>query len=148
MPVPASDIVCRFINPDRKSKTWNPRLNEPTQRAFKPRRQEGLSVWHRKRLCERGILLENLLIENLVGYGQAHHTVGDYLALALQAAQDENTPFRVQVEWRPEPEYVRPPWQQWRYAHAQVEAVVGPADFLLEFRRKLAASARCIVPPA
>ena len=146
MPVPASDIVCRFINPDRE--TWNPRLNTPTQRAFKPRRQEGLSVWHRKRLCERGIPLGNLLIENLVGYGQAHHTVGDYLALALQVAQDENEHFQVRVEWCPEDEYVRLPWRQWRYAHAEVEAIVGPADFLREFRRKLAANARCIVPPA
>ena len=140
MTVPADDIVCRFINPDRR--TWNNNLNEPTQRAFK---QVGLSVWHRERLSENNVSLARLLIENLAGYGQAHHTAGDYLDFARKVAEEEGVPCRVQVEWRPDE--VAEPWQQWRYAHAQVEATEGPADFPLEFRRLLAANSRYVVPP-
>ena len=142
MPVPADDIVCRFINPGRN--TWNPNLNQPTQRAFK---QANLSVWHQGRLKGRGVALEDLLIDNLAGYGQAHHTAGDYLEFALQAACDAGTPFRVRVEWRPDDVFVGVPWRRWRYAHVQVEAMTGPADFPLEFRRLLAANARALVPP-
>ena len=141
MPVPPDDIVCRFINPDRK--TWNPNLNQPTQRAFK---QAGLSVWHQERLRWQDVALEELLIENLTGFGQAHHQVNDYLALALQVAQDEKLPCQVRAEWRPGE--VTEAWWQWRYAHVQVEATEGPPDFPLEFRRLLAANARTIVPPA
>ena len=141
MPVPPDDIVCRFINPDRK--TWNPNLNQPTQRAFK---QAGLSVWHQGRLRRRDVALEELLVENLAGYGQAHHQVSDYLALALQVEQEENVPCQVRVEWRPDE--VTEPWRQWRYAHAQVESTEGPPDFPLEFRRLLSANARTIVAPA
>ncbi len=141
MPVPPDDMICRFINPDRN--TWNANLNRPTQRAFK---QAGLSVWHQARLSEWNVALEDLLIVNLSGYGQAHHQVGDYLDLAKQVAQEEDIPCEVQVEWRPDE--VSEPWWQWRYAHVQVEATAGPADFPLELRRLLAANARAIIPPA
>ena len=140
MPVPPDDIVCRFINPHRSS--WNNNLNVPTQRAFK---QVGLSVWHQERLRQQNAEFEDLLIENLAGYGQAHHRVGDYSALALQVAQEEAVPCQVQVEWRPDA--VTEPWRQWRNAHVQVEATEGPPDFPLEFRRLLAASARVVIPP-
>ena len=142
MPVPNSDIVCRFIKPDRN--TWNSNLNQPKQRAFK---KAGLSVWHQERLRANGVNLQDLLIEGLVGYGQAHHTAGDYLKFALQAAQSENVCFQVQVEWRADDQYVNPAWRQWSYAHVQVEATKGPPDFPLEFRRLLAANARSVVPP-
>lgn len=142
MPVPNSDIVCRFIKPDRN--TWNSNLNQPKQRAFK---QAGLSVWHQERLGANGVNLQDLLIENLAGYGQAHHTAGDYLKFALQAAKSENVCFQVQVEWRRGDRYVNPAWRQWSYAHVQVEATKGPPDFPLEFRRLLAANARSVVPP-
>ena len=141
MPVPPDDMVCRFINPDRR--TWNNNLNQPTQRAFK---QAGLSVWHQDRLRERDVELEDLLIENLTGYGQALHRVGDYLAAAVTVAQEEKIPCQVQVEWRPDE--VTEPWWRWRYAHVQVEATDGPPDFPLEFRRLLAANARVVAPPA
>ena len=140
MPVPPDDVVCRFVNPD--CKTWNRNLNAPTQRAFK---QVGLSVWHQDRLRQQGVALEDLLIENLAGYGQAHHRVNDYLAFALQVAREENVPCQVRVEWRPDE--VTEPWWQWRYAHVQVEATEGPPDFPLEFRRLLAANARIVIPP-
>ena len=80
MPVPNDDVVCCFISP----KTWNSILNQPTQRAFK---QAGLSVWHPGRLRERGATLGDLLIENLAGYGQAHHTAGDYLKARSRSIQ-------------------------------------------------------------
>ena len=140
MSVPDRDIVCRFIKPHRD--TWNPNLNQPTQRAFK---QRGLSVWHRDRLRARGVSLQDLLIQNLDRYGQAHHTAGDYRKFALQVTQNENVRFQVQVEWRPDD--VTPPWRQWSYAHVHVEATEGEKDFPREFRRLLAANARCVVPP-
>lgn len=140
MPVPYDDIVCRFISPHRR--TWNRKLNQPTQRAFK---QENLSVWHQDKLREYNVQLEDLLIENLGGYGQAHHTVGDYLDFALKAAQEEGEPCQVRIEWRPDD--VTALWWQWRYAHIQVEATEGPTDFPLEFRRMLAANSRYVVPP-
>ena len=57
------------------------------------------------------------------------------------------TPFQVQVEWRPEDKYVDEPWRRWRDAHVQVEAIEGPVKFLVEFRRLLALKSRFSVPP-
>ena len=140
MPVPEDDILCRFIRPG----DWSKRDNRPKPGAFK---QAELSVWHRDRLLSRQVRLEDLRIGHLSGCGQAHHTVADYLLFARKAAQLERTPFRVQVEWRPEDQYVDKPWQPWRDAHVQVEAVEGPDKFLVEFRRQLALKSRYSVPP-
>ena len=139
MPVPNDDVVCRFIKPG--SKTWNREERRPKQQAFK---QAELSVWHQRRLCERGISLKDLLIENLAGYGQAHHKAGDYLKFARQVA--EQKPCEVRVEWRPEevPDF----WRRWNYAHVQVEATEGPSNFPIEFRRMLALRTRSVVSPA
>lgn len=139
MPVPNDDVVCRFIKPSNK--TWSREESRPKQQAF---RQERLSVWHQRRLCERGISLKDLLIENLAGYGQAHHKAGDYLEFARQVAEKE--PCEVRVEWRPEevPDF----WSRWDYAHVQVEATEGPSDFPREFRRMLALYTRSVVSPA
>lgn len=141
MPVPNADVICRFIRPD--ARYWNPKTNEPLQRAFK---QVNLSVWHQERLRENGVALHELLIENLAGYGQALHTVQYYLELASIIEQEEGEPFQIQIEWRPDE--VTKPWWQWRYAHVQVEVSEGPGDFPLEFRRRLAANAQVVVPPA
>ena len=138
MPVPPDDRLCRFIRPDK----WNDKLNLPTQRAFK---QVGLSVWNRGQLLQRNIQLEDLLVGNLIGCGQAHHTAGDYLRFALEVTQDEGIPCQVRVEWHPDE--VPEPWWKWRYAHVQVEATEGPNDFPLEFRRLLAANSRHKIPP-
>ena len=140
MPVPHDDIVCRFIRPQ----DWSRRDNRPRPGAFK---QAGLSVWHQGRLCERNIALTALCILHLTGYGQALHAAGDYLAIARESALDTGLPFQVQVEWRPEDEYVAEPWREWRYAHVQVEATEGPSNFLAEFRDRLAHSTRAAVPP-
>ena len=139
MPVPADDTLCRFINPDK----WNFNLNLPTQRAFK---QVGLSLWHLGELLQNTSQPEDLLIENLVGCGQSHHTAGDYVRLALEVTQNEGIPCQVQVEWRPD-KVPQPRWE-WRYAHVQVEAMEGPEDFPLEFRRLLAANSRYTIPPS
>ena len=140
MPVPQDDVLCRFIRP----RDWNKGTGRPSQRAFA---QPGLSVWHIGSLLEKGVSLEDLCIEHLAGYGQAHHTAGDYLRFAAEASESEETPFQVEVEWRPEDQYVAEPWRPWAYAHVQVEAVEGPPNFLLEFRRLLALNARYLVPP-
>ena len=140
MPVPEDDVVCRFIRPD----DWSIRDNRPRPGAFK---QAELSVWHKDRLSSQGSTLEDLLIEHLAGYGQAHHAVADYLESAQEAVEREGTPFQVQVEWRPEDQYVEEPWRPWRDAHVQVEATEGPRKFLIEFRRLLALNSRFSVPP-
>ncbi len=140
MPVPEDDIVCRFIRPD----DWSNRDKRPRPGAFK---QADLSVWHKGRLSERDVLLEDLRIGHLAGCGQAHHTVADYLEFARKAAQCEGRPFQVQIEWRPEDQYVEEPWRPWRDAHVQVEAMEGPGKFLVEFRRQLALNLRFSVPP-
>lgn len=140
MPVPEDDILCRFIRP----KDWSRILNRPKPGAFK---QAALSVWHQTRLHERGASLTDLLIENLTGFGQAHHTAGDYKTCAREAEKREGEPFQVQVEWRSENQYVAEPWREWSYAHVQVEATKGPDQFLPEFRRVLAERSRVVIPP-
>ena len=138
MPVPNDDVVCRFISPSRK--TWSREENRPKQQAFK---QEGLSVWHQGRLSAHGVSLDELLIENFTGYGQAYHKAGDYLEFARRVAKKESC--EVQVEWRPEE--VPDSWRRWKYAHVQVEATKGPPSFPLEFRRLLALCTRSVVSP-
>ena len=144
MPVPLDDIVCRFINPTN----WSARENGPREGAFKPQRgQANISVWHNDRLLERDVRLEDLLIENLVGFGQAHHRAEDYTDLAREVSEKSGEPFEVQVEWRPEDDHVEPPWRRWRYAHVQVEAIAGPAQFLRRFRKLLTVNSRVVIPP-
>ena len=140
MPVPLDDILCRFIRPS----DWGKRDNRPRPGAFK---QASLSVWHKDSLEEQRVALEDLLIEHLTGYGQAHHAAGDYISLAGEAAGLEGIPFQVRVEWRPGDEHVAEPWRRWRYAHVQVETIIGPDNFLIEFRRQLALNCREVVAP-
>ena len=140
MPVPDNDIVCRFV----RRRDWNKRDNRPKTEAFK---QAGLSVWHQERLREQDVSLRDLQIKHLSGCGQVHHKAEDYRRFADEAAQKDGVSFQVQVEWRPDDEYVAGPWRQWRYAHVQVEATVGPANFLLEFRRLMAINTRNFRPP-
>ena len=125
MPVPEADAVCRFIEPD----DWSFREGRPKAKAF---RGPDLSVWHEGRLSENGVSLDDLQIEHLVGSGQVYYTVEDYLAAAREVEERTGTSFSVGVEWRPD--NVTPPWQQWRYAHAQVEALEHTGVFPPEFR--------------
>lgn len=140
MPVPQDDILCRFIRPG----DWSRRENRPRPGAFK---QANLSVWHIEQLRKQGAAPEDLRIEHLRGCGQAHHSAGDYQALAAESSQADGVLFQVQVEWRPEDQYVSEPWRTWADAHIQVEVTEGPPDFLIEFRRLLARRARHSVPP-
>ena len=144
MPVAAEDIVCRFIRPA----DWSRRDQRPRPGAFKDRR--GISLWHRKRLRQQAVALEDLLIEHLTGWGQAHHQAGDYADLAAIAAEKEGQSLQVRVEWRPEDEYVAPAWRPWRYAHAQgeTETIDGAEEVLIEFRRLLAIKSRLAIAPA
>ena len=140
MPVPVEDNVCRFV----RAQDWSSRDNRPRPGAFK---QDGLSVWHRDRLLSRHVQLEDLRIESLAGCGQAHHRVSDYLDFAQVASEEAGTPLAVQVEWRPDNEYVAEPWRRWRYAHVQVEAAEGSPQFLAEYRWLLAVNSRHVIPP-
>lgn len=144
MPVPKDDIVCRFI----RRKDWSRRDNRPKASAFKEvKSHSALSVWHKGRLLEQNVALEDLRIGRLEGWGQAHHTVDDYLQFAHDAEEKTGQPFEVEVEWRPENEYVTEPWRKWRYAHIQVKAIKGSGKFPDEFRDKLAFNARTKIPP-
>ena len=69
------------------------------------------------------------------------------MELAHEVSKQAGESFAVQVEWRPEDEYVERPWRQWRYAHAQVEAVAGPSQFLRRFRKLLTANSQRVIPP-
>ena len=139
-PVPSDDVMCRFIKPEQGK--WNTNLRLPLQRAFK---QDDLSVWSKNKLRTQNAEPADLLIDNLAGHAQAYHRAQEYLDYAEQVAQDEGIEYEVQVVWRPDK--VDPPWYRWKDAHAQVEALEGPRDFPLEFRRRLAANAKCVVPP-
>ena len=140
MPVPPDDLLCRFIRPG----DWSRRENRPRPGAFK---QPALSVWHVERLRAQGAAPEDLRLEHLRGCGQAHHTAADYRILAIEASIADGMPFQVQVEWRPEDQYVSEPWRPWANSHVQVEAIEGPPDFLAEYRRRLALTTRWSVPP-
>ena len=139
-PVPSDEVLCRFIKPERGK--WNADLGLPLQRAFK---QDDLSVWSKDKLRDQDTEPADLLIDNLADHAQAYHRAQDYLDCAEQVAQEEGVDCKVQVVWRPEK--VDPPWHLWKDAHAQVEALEGPKDFPLEFRRRLAANAKYVVAP-
>ena len=139
-PVPSDDVMCRFIKPEQGK--WNTNLRLPLQRAFK---QDDLSVWSKNKLRTQNAEPADLLIDNLAGHAQAYHRAQEYLDYAEQVAQEEGIEYEVQVVWRPDK--VDPPWYRWKDAHAQVEALEGSRDFPLEFRRRLAANAKCVVPP-
>jgi hypothetical protein len=125
MPVPESDIVCRFIESD----DWSFCEDRPKARAF---RGPDLSLWHKGRLSERGVSLSELQIRHLTGSGQVHYTVEDYLKAAKEVEDVTGQRFSIRVEWRPD--NVTAPWQEWRYAHVQVEAVEHSGVFPPEFR--------------
>ena len=127
-------MLCRFVRPA----DWSTRDSRPKPGAFK---QPALSVWHCDRLRERGVQLDELRIEHLGGNGQAHHTAGDYDAYARESS------LAVHVMWRPDDQYVGEPWRRWNYAHVQVEATSGPAQFTPLYRGLLATNCRHAVPP-
>lgn len=137
-------MVCRFIRPQ----DWSRDHQRPRAGAFKDNRG-GLSVWHLERLQQQSVAIEELLIKDLAGWGQAHHTAGDYSDFATLAAQEKDQPLQVQVKWRPEDEYVSQPWRQWSYAHAQVEIDLthDTNEVLKEFRRLLSMECRAVNAP-
>ena len=131
MPVPVGDSVCRFI---RKT-DWSTALNKPKAKSFK---QRDMSVWHEGRLTAQGATLDDLQIGDFTGSGRLNLTVADYLDIASQVSSRTGRTFQVQVEWRPEDQYVKEPWRQWRDAHAQLEMLgTSLAHFPPEFRNLL-----------
>lgn len=134
MSVPSEDMLCRFVRPA----DWSPRDSRPRPGAFK---QPALSVWNVDILDQHGEAINELRIEHLSAHGQAHHTAGDYVTFARR------TGLNVQVVWRSDDDYVAEPWRRWNYAHVQVEATSGPAQFTPEYRALLATNCRHSVPP-
>ena len=144
MPVPLGDIVCRFIRP----KDWSTCESKPKARSLK---QRVLSVWHEERLEEQGAVLSDLCIDSLSGSGQLRLSVADYLDIADNVASRIEDPIYIQVEWKPDDDFVKEPWRPWRDAHAQVEMIgTSLTHFPTEFRKLVIITAQrkgSIVPP-
>lgn len=144
MPVADEVILCRFIRPHRDY--WNVRDQKPRAGAFKDSRG-GLSVWDVALLEQHSVPIADLLIDALSGYGQSHHTAGDYRQFADDAAAAVGHLLPVEIERRTGAEFVTEPWRKWSYAHIQVETSASAKEVIFEFRRLLALHARLIVPP-
>lgn len=138
MPVPTNDTVCRFI----RETDWSTVHEKTKAKALK---EDEMSLWHESQLEAQGATLEDLKIGELAGAGEFCLTVGDYLDIAQEVS------LNIQVEWRPEDNYVKVLWRQWRDAHVQVEMTGDspPRHFPPEFRRILTVMAKRkgIVPP-
>lgn len=148
MPVPPDDVVCRFIDPLH----WVKRDRCPAETAFKPPKEKDLSVWHEGLLEEHGASVDELKIKELSEHGHVCHSVREYQEVAREASQDKPKQPRaikiqVEVEFRPEDEFVDPPWEEWNYAHCQVEATVGPRRLTGRFRKLMAARSKHAIPP-
>lgn len=148
MPVPPNDVVCRFIDPIH----WIKRDKCPNETAFKPPKEKHLSVWHEGLLQEHNVSVHDLKIEGLSEHGHVCHSVRTYLEVAQEASQDKPkqpraTRIQVEVEFRPEEEFVDLPWRKWDYAHCQVEATVGPQRLTGRFRKLMAARSKHAIPP-
>ena len=116
MLVPSTHILCRFI----RESEWSTETKMTKAKALKPK---DMSVWHEGTLIAQKATLENLKFDSFKGAGQFTLTVQEYLDIAHGAASKLKRPFEVQVEWRPEDQYVPEPWRPWREAHAQVEMI-------------------------
>ncbi len=132
MTIKPDDVVRRFIRPHKTY--WDKEAKRPKQRAFHDK--SGLSIWHHDELATMGASFDDLVIESLAGFGQAHHTIGDYYRLAQDAAQEKGTTFSIDIDWRPDT--VDPPWQQWRQAHMEIDIPPDPRGANTLLRQKLA----------
>ena len=148
MPVPQDDVVCRFIDPLH----WSEREGGPKENAFKPPLGERLSVWHEGRLSENESTIQDLKIKGLSKHGHVCHNAMAYHEVAKEASTvtEENprpVEIKVELEFRPEDEFVDPPWRKWAQAHCQVEAVIGPQRLTGRFHRLMAARSKHATPP-
>ena len=78
MPVPNSDVVCRFIRPSE----WSSVEKAPKKRRLK---EQDMSVWSIGGLGKMSASLADLQIQHLEGSGQLNLAVQDY----LNQSQDE-----------------------------------------------------------
>lgn len=140
MPVPPDATVCRFV----RSQDWNSRDERPKSGAFKG---QNISVWDVERLQRLNATPQELCIGSLMGAGEAHHTVQDYLECARDAVSN-GVQVTIEVEWRPGDEHVLEPWREWRDAHAQVEPSTDDHRLPLEVRELLAKRSRWCRGPA
>lgn len=141
MTIQTDDLVCRFIRPHKRY--WDREAQRPKQRAFFDR--SGLSIWNGNQLANEGASFDDLRIESLAGYGQAHHTIGDYFRLAQDAADKKSATFSISITWRPDT--VDSSWCQWKLAHMEVDipSDLRGADLLL--RQQLALNTRLAIAP-
>ena len=102
MPFPTTHSVCRFI----RESEWSEDIGMAKARSLK---SKNMSVWHEGTLTTQGATLDNLKFDSLEGSGQFILTVQDYLDIANEVSSRINKPFQIQVEWRPEDEFVPEP---------------------------------------
>lgn len=130
--VPEEDWICRFVAPEE----WDDELREPSPSAFRASDRQ-LSVFHRQRVEDSGDTLQDLCIQQLSGFGEAHLTV----AACIELGQGISQQFDPKVYWRPD--YVQEEWARWKEAHAQVESSGGDRGFPRSYRVLLARNALC-----
>ena len=130
--VPDEDWICRFVPPEE----WDDDLQEPSPSAFRASDRQ-LSVFHRKRVEDSGDTLQDLCIEQLNGFGEAHLTV----AACIELGSGISDRFNPKVYWRPY--HVQEAWVRWREAHAQIESSGGDGGFPRSYRVLLARNAVC-----
>ena len=146
MAVPVDDIVCRFIRPQ----DWSATSSKPKQGLMK---QPIQSVWHEEKLVPHGANVSDLRIESLAGSGHFSLSVREYkdIASSVSSRITDAEKFEIEIEWRPEDEFVKEPWRQWRDAHAQLEKIADcQSNFPIEFRKLviiMAGRKGSIVPP-
>lgn len=128
MPVPANDILCRFLDPAK----WFHDDDRPAASAFRASKRK-LSMWHRDRIVTNGSVLKDLCIDSLDGFGEGLLKTEDILDAATHCLSPVFTPNAV---WSPDD--VEPLWGAWRNAHANIESERGPVNFPDDFRLLLA----------
>lgn len=130
--VPEEDWICRFVAPEES----NDELQEPSPSAFRASDRQ-LSLFHRQRVEDSGGTLQDLFIQQLSGFGEAHLTV----AACIELGQGISQQFDPKVYWRPD--HVQEEWARWKEAHAQVESSGGDRGFPRSYRVLLARNALC-----
>ena len=130
--VPDEDWICRFVAPEE----WDDVLQEPSPSAFRASDRQ-LSVFHRQRVEDSGDALQDLCVQQLSGFGEAHLTA----ATCIELGQGISDQFAPKVYWRPD--HVQEAWSRWKEAHAQVESSGGDRGFPRSYRVLLARNALC-----
>ena len=132
-------MVCRFVRPDQ----WSYEEKRPKPGAFKDKR--GLTLWHERKLEENNATIHDLKFDHLEKFGEAYYRVEDFEIYAQKANERENGTLEVSLHWRPTTALGA--WEQWNYAHIEMDEDASHDEALRVLRRKLSLNARRTKPP-